>query len=61
MNFELEVTDRDVSVGIDSSIYSETEDVLRRFERRPDLEFSKERLPFLQGSLKTKIRDLLGG
>jgi hypothetical protein len=25
MDFELEVIDRDVSVGIDSSVYSETE------------------------------------
>jgi len=61
MNFKLQGTDRDASVGIDRSIYSETEDVLRRFERRPDLEFSKERLFLVQGSLKTKIRDLLGG
>jgi len=52
---------RDSSVRIYGSIHSEAEDIFNRLEGGSDLEFSKERLLLLQSSLKTKIRDFLGG
>jgi hypothetical protein len=42
--FKLKVVDRDFSVGINSSIHSEAEDILHRLIRGFDCEFSEERL-----------------
>jgi hypothetical protein len=61
VDFELEVVNRDFSVGIYDSIYSETEDIFHGLERRSDFKFLKERPLFFQRSLETNIRNLLGG
>ena len=61
VDFELQRADRDLPIRVYDSIHSEAEDILRGLERGRDFELSKERLPFLQGSLKTQIGDLLSG
>jgi hypothetical protein len=61
VEFELEMAKRNFSVRIDRSIHSETEDIFRWLEGRPDRKFPKERLPLFQGSLETVIGNLLGG
>jgi hypothetical protein len=48
-------------IRVYGSNHSEAEDILWGTIRRADLEFSKERVFLLQGSLKTEVRDLLGG
>jgi len=42
MDFELEIVNRDFSVGVYHSIHSETEDILRGKEGGSDFEFSEE-------------------
>jgi hypothetical protein len=50
-----------LSIGVYGSIHSEAEDIFYGLERRVDFEFSKERAPLFQSSLKTKIGNLLSG
>jgi hypothetical protein len=61
MHFKLEVAERDLPVRVYGSVDSDTENILDRLERRRDFKFSKERSLLLQSSLKTGIRNLLGG
>jgi hypothetical protein len=44
VHFELEVVERDSSVRIKGSVYSEAKDILHRLKRGFDREFSEERL-----------------
>jgi hypothetical protein len=44
VDLQWEVVDRDPSIRINGSVYSEAEDILHRLIRRFDREFSKERL-----------------
>jgi len=60
VHFELEVVNRDFSIGVSGSIHTKAEDIFHRLERWSDFKFSKERPLFFQRSLKTKIRDFLG-
>jgi hypothetical protein len=61
VDFELQGVQRDLSIRGRDSIYPEAEDILWGLERGWDFELSKERLPFLQRSLKTEIGNLLSG
>jgi len=61
MEFKLEVAERDPPVRVYGSVDSETENILHRLEGRQDFKFSKERPLLLQSSLKTEVRNLLGG
>ncbi len=61
MELKLERANGELSVGVCGSVKSEAENIFGGLEGRRDFEFSKQRALLLQSSLKTKIRDLLGG
>ena len=61
VNLELQRANGDLSIRIYGSVQSETEDILGRRVGGWNFEFTEERPLLVQSSLKTEIRDLLGG
>ena len=61
VELQLEVVDRDSSVGVNSSVHSKAEDIFDRLIRGFDLKCSEERTFFFESILEPEIRDFLGG
>jgi hypothetical protein len=61
VDFELQRADRDLPISVHDSVHTEAEDIFRGLERGRDFKLSKQRPLLLEGSLKTKIGNLLGG
>jgi hypothetical protein len=61
VELQLEVVDRDSSVGVNSSVHSKAEDIFDRLIRGFDLKGSEERAFFSESLLEPEIGDFLGG